>query len=65
MKCFVRTFLVSALVIILICECGGQGDQSGSASRAAPDFALKDLNGDILRLSDLRGKVVVLNFFAT
>jgi len=65
MKCFVRTFLVSALVIILICECGGQGDQSESASRAAPDFALKDLNGNILRLSDLRGRVVVLNFFAT
>lgn len=65
MKCFPRIFLVSILVIVLICGCGGQGDQSESVSGAAPDFALKDLNGDILRLSDLRGKVVVLNFFAT
>jgi thiol-disulfide isomerase/thioredoxin len=32
---------------------------------AAADFALKDLNGGICRLAELRGKVVVLNFFAT
>jgi peroxiredoxin len=31
----------------------------------APDFALKDVNGHAFRLSDLRGKAVVLNFWAT
>ena len=31
----------------------------------APDFAIRDVNGDIVRLSDFRGKVVVLNFWAT
>ncbi len=31
----------------------------------APDFALQDLTGKKVRLSDLRGKVVFLNFFAT
>ena len=31
----------------------------------APQFALKDLNGRIVRLSDYRGKVVLINFWAT
>ena len=31
----------------------------------APDFEVADLNGMPLRLSDLRGKAVVLNFWAT
>lgn len=31
----------------------------------APDFQLETLNGDVFRLSDYRGKVVVLNFWAT
>jgi peroxiredoxin len=32
---------------------------------AAPNFALKDANGDTVHLSDYRGKVVLLNFWAT
>jgi peroxiredoxin len=31
----------------------------------APDFQLRDLNGRLVTLSDLRGKVVLLNFWAT
>lgn len=31
----------------------------------APDFELDDLNGKPLRLNDLRGKAVILNFWAT
>ncbi len=31
----------------------------------AADFALEDANGQTLKLSDLRGKVVLLNFWAT
>ena len=33
--------------------------------RAAPDFSLKTLQGDRCTLSDLRGKVVLVNFWAT
>src|SRR5271168_3586414 len=43
---------------------------SGSAPRImketpAPDFTLESLDGGSVRLSDLRGKAVVLNFWAT
>jgi peroxiredoxin len=31
----------------------------------APDFQLRDMNGRVVALSDLRGKVVLLNFWAT
>ena len=31
----------------------------------APNFQLRDMNGRIVSLSDLRGKVVLLNFWAT
>ena len=35
------------------------------AGQPAPDFALLDLNGKRVALSDLRGKAVVVNFWAT
>lgn len=33
--------------------------------KTAPDFTLKDSNGTQVKLSDYRGKVVLLNFWAT
>jgi len=36
-----------------------------SIGAAAPDFQLKTLAGDTVKLSDLRGKKVMLNFWAT
>jgi cytochrome oxidase Cu insertion factor (SCO1/SenC/PrrC family) len=34
-------------------------------SPKAPDFVLQDLEGKSFRLSDLRGKVVLINFWTT
>lgn len=36
-----------------------------SRGSIAPDFSLKDLSGAVIKLSNLRGRVVVIDFFAT
>jgi cytochrome c biogenesis protein CcmG, thiol:disulfide interchange protein DsbE len=44
------------------------GALTGGAPRVgeqAPDFVLRSLDGSVVRLSDLRGKVVLVNFWAT
>ena len=38
---------------------------SSTPGHDAPDFVLTDLQGNTVKLSDLRGKAVVLNFWAT
>ena len=40
-------------------------DRSVEIGKPAPDFVLQDLDGNLVRLSDFRGKTVVLNFWAT
>ena len=39
--------------------------QSLSTAEPAPDFALQDLDGKLRKLSDFRGHVVAVNFWAT
>ena len=48
----------------LLVSRGGQaaGAQIGTA---APDFALTDLDGNSIRLADLRGRPVIVNFWAS
>jgi peroxiredoxin len=41
------------------------GDAEKSVNSKAPDFSLKDAHGRSLSLSSLRGKVVLINFWAT
>jgi len=36
-----------------------------SSAKPAPEFSLKDANGQTVRLADYRGKVVLLDFWAT
>jgi peroxiredoxin len=37
----------------------------GAGTQPAPDFAVETIQGDTVRLSDLRGQVVLVNFWAT
>jgi peroxiredoxin len=49
-------------------ESGDLGPLDGGAPKVgqpAPDFALRDLDGQVHRLSDHRGEVVFINFWAT
>jgi peroxiredoxin len=39
--------------------------QPANARKAAPQFALKDSSGSTIRLSDYRGKVILVDFWAT
>jgi len=55
-------------VTLLLAGCGG--GRSSTAAPAedallAPDFGYRDAAGDEVSLSDLRGQVVLLNFWAT
>ena len=47
------------------CFADTKQDEPGAVGSTAPDFSLKDLSGRRVRLSDLKGKVVLLDFWAT
>jgi peroxiredoxin len=64
--------IVLAVVVSLMLVFGIQKTRHASQNGAgqlqgqpAPDFALASLDGKTLRLSDYRGKAIVLNFWAT
>jgi cytochrome c biogenesis protein CcmG, thiol:disulfide interchange protein DsbE len=44
---------------------GAMAHNAGSTTMAAPTFALKDLKGKTVRLEAYKGKVVLINFWAT
>lgn len=50
---------------VVLATRGGQSTVGATIGQTAPDFALSDLDGNPVRLSDLRGKAVVLNFWAS
>lgn len=63
----ILSILFVAVMGVLCAISPGQcrtGDSSGSAYISAPDFSLKDLNGNTIRLSTQKGNNVLL-FFGT
>jgi peroxiredoxin len=57
-----RIALAAAVLLVVV---GGLLVTRGGGVRVAPDFAVPDLHGNTVRLSGLRGKVVLLNLWAT
>ena len=56
-----HTYKISILVaLLLFARAASFGQDSPS-----PELTLKDINGRVVRLSDYRGKVVLVNFWAT
>lgn len=54
-----------ALLALLLAACSITGTAEPVVGAVAPDFALPNLDGETLRLSELRGQNVLLNFWAT
>lgn len=59
-----KFYFVSILVIALLAGCTDKG-RGPQPDTMASDFSLKDMNGKTVRLSDYKGKVVLLEFWAT
>jgi peroxiredoxin len=71
-----HTFLTAAFVAMLMATALSAPSDAGSVTSVAqrgvvkpgdpaPNFQLRDMNGRTVSLTDLRGKVVLLNFWAT
>lgn len=57
-------FTLAATSVLALAACRAEV-QAPEMGKPLPEFALPDLKGQTIRLSDFRGKVVVLNFWAS
>src|SRR5437899_7279255 len=60
-----KAIMYMAAVLVLLIGLLGMAGRPPLVGSPAPEIALKDLQGQEVKLSDLRGKVVLLNFWAT
>jgi peroxiredoxin len=63
-----RFFALTAVLILLAGACSSNRPveaKAGKQRRPAPDFALQDEHGKTVHLTDFKGKVVLLDFWAT
>ena len=74
MKKIIVSLMIVTLALLVGCNRDKSGGKKGGAAApaaaavegaVAPDFSVKDLEGKEVRLSSLKGKVVMVNFWAT
>ncbi len=63
----IPTCLTSLIAVTLIClvTAAVLTEEASNARTPAPNWQLNDLNGKTVKFSDFRGKVVILDFWAT
>jgi len=70
---FIGLIIPTLIVLtLLLAACGdsaksdkGVNEYAPKIGYLAPDFQLKDYNGNLIKLSDFKGKPVIINFWAT
>lgn len=60
----IRIVFIALMVLLVSSSCTKEKKQAIEGDEA-PDFTLSDINGSDVRMSDLRGKVVLIEFWAT
>jgi peroxiredoxin len=56
---------VAIVLIIAVIAVAGAAAARNAVPQAAPDFTVKDIEGKTITLAGLKGKVVLVNFWAT
>ena len=72
-KTIFHVLIISGFIVLFACDKKSSNEQYSSPAQKirppnavkAPDFTLVSLEGDRITLSDLRGNVILLNFWAT
>ena len=60
-----RIILISLAFIFLTAEAPGPWGIDELVGKKAPDFTLTDINGKSISISSLKGRAVIINFWAT
>lgn len=60
----IRIVFIALMALLVLSSCT-KGKKQAIKGEEAPDFTLNDTNGSNVHLSDLRGKVVLIEFWAT